>query len=401
MAFILALRLKLCIVLLILGGALMAEVKPDRLPLTEAGADMPRIAFEFADQLELAASTFSPPDFIWDDVDSVPPTFIEAGVFRSFTQRYVGYDPANRDRFEVSIYTVDLEPDRVAPAAGIASILASRWGPLNFGIKAHGINFGEVIGGDESSGEMILNRISVWRRGLKVLVIRQKLEAIQFDRYSEQISNIAGSLRFSSPDIPDPIVLEKSSGNLEFAKTTFEFSLPPNWDRLKSDTGGTPVATEIWHDAADPNGNAAVMIFATPAEVEPLRGERPNPVPDQQMFDFAGTVARTLIENLLPDARLELAPRDMNSFATLDDITAFNRYFVIDGRLDGETPVVIGVTVVMPADGTTLAAASLSPGAQDLYLFGTQRHVDLANALLLSSMEKYAIDAAKRQGWMD
>ena len=118
------------------------------------------------------------------------------------------------------------------------------------------------------------------------------------------------------------------------------------------------------------------------------------------MFDLAGTVAHVLIENLLPEAKLELTPRDMNSFASLDEITAFNRHLVFDGRLNGDTPVVIGVTIVMPADGTTLIGASLSPGALDQYLLGTQRHVDLVNALLLGDMETYATAAARRQGWI-
>lgn len=395
------LRLLACMVFLTFGAPIMADETPERLALAEAAADAPRMAFNLADAPDLTASTFSPPDFVWDDVDDVPPTFMEAGVFSSFRQRYVGYDPANRDRYEVSIFTANLEPDRVAPAAGIASLLAARWGPLNFGIKAHDITFGEVAGGDESSGEMIVSRISVWRRGLQVLILRQRFEAAHFDTYGDTIAKVAGSLRFATPDLTDPILDTARTGKIDVGDAEFAFRLLPNWTRLVADADETPMAAEIWHDGADPNGNAAVMVMAAPATSRPVPGERPNPVPEQQMFDFAGTVANILIENLMPDATLELAPRDMNSFASLDGITAFNRYFVIDGRVNGKTPVVIGVTIVMPADGTTLVSASLSPGALDLYLFGTQRHVDLANALLLVDMETYSVAAAKRQGWIE
>ena len=378
----------------------MADDAIDKMPLAVAPDAAPRMAFAFETAPALSATTLSPPEFLWDEVASVPMGFAEAGVFRSLTQSHVGYDPANRDRYEVSVYLAELEPDRVAPAAGIAVLLASQWGPLNFGIRAHDLGFGEVLGGNDASGEMIVNRISVWRRGLQVLIVRQKFEAAHFDSYGETIAQMAGSLRFEAPAAADPVLAAVHHGQVTAEGVRLAFRMPENWARLTAGATGTPMAAEIWHDAADPNGNAAAMVMAAPAPGPLAPGQRPAAVPDQQMFDLAGTVAHVLIENLLPEAKLELTPRDMNSFASLDEITAFNRHLVFDGRLNGDTPVVIGVTIVMPADGTTLIGASLSPGALDQYLLGTQRHVDLVNALLLGDMETYATAAARRQGWI-
>ncbi|HRK42235.1 MAG TPA: hypothetical protein PLH11_04255 [Gemmobacter sp.] len=378
----------------------MADDAIDKMPLAVAPAKAPRAVFAFEQVPALSAHTFSPPDFLWDDVSDVPLTFAEAGVFSRFTQAYVGYDPANRDRYEVSVYVAELEPDRVAPAAGIAVLLASQWGALNFGIRAHDLDFGEVLGGDKSSGEMIVNRISVWRRGLQVLILRQKFEAAHFETYGGMIAQVTGSLRFDSIESSDPVLAAVHRGQITAEQTVFDFRMPANWARLVEGATGTPMAAEVWYDAADPNGNGASMVMVAPPVAPLALGQRPDAVPDQQMFDLAGTVAYTLIENLLPEAAVELKPRDMTSFAALDDITAFNRSLVFDGQLNGEAPVVIGVTIVMPADGSMLISASLSPGALDLYLLGTQRHVDLVDALLLEDMEAYARVAARQQGWI-
>lgn len=389
------------------GSPLSAEDDIDKMPLAVAPAHAARAQFVFPDAPTLSASTFSPAAFLWDEVATVPETFAAAGVFSRFTQTHRGYDPAHRDRYEVSVYLAELEPDRVAPAAGIAVLLASQWGAMNFGIRAHDLDFGEVLGGDNSSGAMMVNRISVWRRGLQVLILRQKFEAAHFETYGGMIAQVVGSLRFDSPESRDPVLASVQRGQITAGQTVFDFRMPANWARLTDGATGTPMAAQLWQDAADPMGHAGAMVMVVPPVASPVappvaslaHGQRPDAVPDQQMVDLAGRVAHTLIETLLPEAAVALNPRDMTSFAALDGITAFNRHFVIDGLLNSETPVVIGVTIVMPADGSTLISASLSPGALDLYLLGTQRHVDLVDALVLEDMEAYASAAARQQGW--
>ena len=390
------------------GGPSRAEEGIDKMPLALAPADAPRAPLVFADAPGLSASTFSPPDVQWHEGGAVPDGFAAAGVFSRITQTHLGYDPAHRGRYEVSVYLAELKPDRVAPAAGIAVLLASQWGALNFGIRAHDLGFGEVLGGDNASGEMVVNRISVWRRGLQVLILRQKFEAAQFDTLGGMIAQVAGSLRFDSPESADPVLAsvhrgQIGTGQIGTGQTLLDFRMPANWARLPKAVTGTPMAAEVWQDAADPKGNAGAMVMVAPPLAPPplapvAQGQRPDAVPDQQMFDLAGTAAHVLIENLLPGTSLELKPRDMTSFAALDGITAFNRFFVIDARLNGDIPVVIGVTIVMPADGSTLITASLSPEARDPYLLGTQRHVDLVNALLLEDLTTFARAAAHRQG---
>ena len=388
----------LAALLLSWGGSAVADDVADRLPLIEAPADAPRVTFAFADHPDLSATTYDPEGFVWDDVMTVPPDFTEAGVFSALTKRYVGYEPTSRDRYEISVYTAELEPDRVAPAAGTAVVLASEWGPLNFGIRAHSLLFGEVAGGSEASGEMIVSRISVWRRGTTALIVRQRFEAAHFEAYAEDMARVAGSLAFEEAGgTDDPILDAASRTTLETGPGTFAFRLPSNWSRLSDGAAGTAAEGGVWYDAADPNGNGAIMVLTVPPERPIPAGTVPDPVPDQPMFDLARDVARSLVATLLPEAEVQLQPRDMNSYASLDDITAFNRRLVIDGLVNGETPVVIGVTLVAPADGTTLISASLSPGALDAYLLGTQRHVDLADALVLEGMEAYAREAFERQ----
>jgi len=376
--------------LLVTGSPVMADDVADRFPLAVASEGAPHVELAFGAAPALRASTFNPPGFVWDSTTSEPQTFAGAGVFTSFIRTHLGYDPSNRDRYEVTVYVADLEPDRVAPAAGIAVLLASQWGALNFGIHAPDSGFGEVLGGSDASGEMIVSRISVWRRGLQVLVLRQTFKASDFDTYRGVIAQVAGSLRFDTPSVVDPALAAVHKGRITAGSVLFDFRLPSNWSRLADGATGTPMAAEVWYDAADPNGNAGAMVMAAPPAAPVADGQRPDARPDQHMFDLAATVARVLVENVLPGAQTELQPREMNSFTSLDDITIFNRFLVFDARLNSKTQVVIGVTIVMPADGSTLISATLSPAAENLYLLGTQRHVDLVNALLLEDMLAHA-----------
>lgn len=377
----------------------MSDIVTERMGLITAPSESARKTFSFSDAPQLSASTFDPSGFVWDEVDTVPPDFIEDGVFTSFSQRYVGYLPAKRDRHEVAIYVAGLRPDRVAPAASTAVQLAAKWGRLSFGVVAHDLEFGEVLGGDESSGVMMVNRISVWRRGHQALILRQTFEAEHFSAHAETIATLVGSLNFAEELSSDPVIQNAHRSTLATNGFDFSFLMPENWSRLVSGPTGAPLISEVWYDAADKNGNGAVMVAMGPPVETISHGQRPAPVPEQQMADLAGTIATVFMQNILPDAQFQLSPQNMTSFADLDEITAFNRMYFIDVALNGAASGVITVEIVMPADGTTLVNASLSPAPLDPYLLGTQHHVSLATGFVHTAIVAYAIDAAHRQGW--
>lgn len=382
-------------------GAASAETGTERMGLIAAPAEGPSRAFAFPDVPQLAFSTFYPADFVWEDTDETLSDFAEDQVFRSLSKRYRGYAPATRDQHAVSIYIADLHPERIAPAASTAVQLAARWGRQNFGVVAHDLGFGEVLGGDNSSGEMIVNRISVWRRGHQALILRQVFTADGFADHAETIATLAGSVEFRGDMAVDPVMEAALDASLSAQDIDFAFPVPGNWTQLAGGPTGTPLVAEIWYDAADPNGNGAMLVALAPPEQPVAAGQRPGTVPEQQMADLAGTIATVFMENALPETAFELSPRDMTSFAALDDITAFNRMYFIDVAVEGEAAGVISVEIVMPADGSTLVNASLSPLALDAYLLGTQHHVSFATGLVHEAIVAHAQEAARQQGWAD
>ncbi|MGH1330275.1 MAG: hypothetical protein ACRBBK_05290 [Paracoccaceae bacterium] len=367
----------------------MADAHTDKFSLVYSDAE--RRDFEL-EESALDFTTVVPEKFIWNTSSTIPPEFIPAALFSAFQERYIGYDPLNRDRFEVRIYTGRIFQDRVALAADYGGLFAISWGKLNFGIEAHDRDFGEILGGDNSSGIMIVNRISVFRRGDEILVIRSKFHAEHFKSYAADIAKFIGSIQFTEGPIVDPIesAFVETTQPVSPAAPAITYQLPGNWARLDVPQPEPKKGNyQLWFDKADPNGNGGILLTTIPPlEVVPEGAEiKPDP---QEMIDFGAALANVALENMLPDKEFRLEGHNQISFDTLDPITAFNRLYTFRA-LVGEEKWRIDLIVLLTwgKDGSVIATTAFEPSAIDLYLRGTAMHVKFAQRQTLSAMEEY------------
>lgn len=373
----------------------MADAKDDKFPLIPAAETDAVTEFQFADLPNLSGTVVAPSEMQWDDVDIVPPEFADFAVFSQFEQRYVGYIPQHRDRFEVRMYVGKIFPTRVALGAGYSAMLASEWGKLNFGIKTHDLTFGEVLGGDKSTGVMFVNRIATWRRGEHVFIMRITFEAEHYAQFEQDIARLIGSWTFSEPLTEDPILTAMKTSQIDpnvgtaQAPAPFQFAMPSHWEILTQGNVNAPGDSQMWVDRDNPVGNLGTVITALPSPVPVPETGMPRP-PEQGMIDVAADYARIAIQNMLPDTGYELKPFEMNGFDNLEEITAFNRALIFTAPLETGLTANIAVLLVQMLDGVILASATLRPTIEDGYQMGTQMHGSFVSAHLLEAMTKYA-----------
>jgi hypothetical protein len=365
----------------------MAEAHKEKFSLIRSDADVTE--FEYADS-DLDFVSVSPTNFIWNPSVTVPPELISAAMFSGFQERTIGYDPLNRDRFEIRLYTGRIFPDRVAVATDYGRLFGRVWTKKNFGVMAHNRDFGEVLGGDDSSGIMIVNRITVMRRGDELLVIRSKFHAEHFETYAKAMAEFIGSLQFTTPQASDSIVDTFAFVQQSVAPDLpmITYGVPGNWTRLDTPApnamGGD---LQVWIDSADPNRNGGALFATVPPQSAVPDGETITPVP-QDMANLAGSFANVALENLLPGQAFRLEPLSMNDFEGFKPVTAFNALYVFKVTI-GENQAKISVLIAMGPDGSLTSSTTLSPAPLDLYLTGTGMHVNFVQGQALDTMRAY------------
>ena len=393
--------LSFCLLLAVFLGGTNADAQENKFSLISRTETDELTKFAFADQPILNGSVAAPAQMLWDTSNVIPAEFADFGVFSEFRERYIGYIPEHRDRFEVRLYSGRIFPTRVALGAGYSALLASEWGKANFGVKTHGLTMGEVLGGDKSTGVMFVNRIATWRRGDSVFVMRVRFEAEHYDKFKEDIARLVGSWEFDDVLPQDPILQAMQPAQLDPSKTSqvparpFTYTMPKHWKIENQGNLDAPGDSQIWIDQDDPNRNLAMLILALPA---------PRPVPatgapdadEQAMIDLSGTIARLAIDTLLPDTEYQLKPLEMNAFGHLNDITAFNRNLTFTVPTSLGTELVVSVLLVQTKDGVTLSTVSIQPPMLDGYLMGTQNHGNFVAAQLLEAISAYAAASAAR-----
>lgn len=370
-----------------LAGPIMAEAHQEKFSLIRSDAEVTE--FEYAES-DLDFVTVSPKDFVWNPSTTIPPELVSAAMFSGFQERTIGYDPLNRDRFEIRIFTGRIFPDRVAVATDYGRLFGRVWTKKSFGVMSHNRDFGEVLGGDDSSGIMIVNRITVMRRGDEVLVIRSKFHAEHFETYAKAMAEFIGSLEFTTPQASDTIV--DNFGLLQQSVAPglpeITYGLPGNWTRLDAPApnamGGD---LQVWIDSADPNRNGGALFATIPPQSPVPDGETITPVP-QDMANLAGSFANVILENLLPNQPFRLEPLSMNDFEGLKPLTAFNALYVFK-VLIADNPAKISVMIAMGPDGAITSSTTLSAAPADLYLMGTGMHVNFVQGQALDTMRAY------------
>lgn len=357
-------------VLFCLGGPVMAEPKDEKFALVTG--QKTDVTFAFSD-FNLDMATKSPDKFIWNNSNQYPAGFPEFGMFTDLRERYIGYDPLNRDRFAIAIYTGKLEPQRIALAADYARLFATKWGDTSFGVMPHTPVFGEMLAGDNSSGIMIVTRISVFRRGDEVLVIRSRFQAEHFETYARAMAEFIGNVTFAEPMETDPVdaALQTVSRPIQSDGSVFTYALPPHWEQIKSQVPPSGSGSiDLWVDSSDPNRNLATMVSVI-APPTPLPEAQKAPDP-QTMANLSYDLAGSALSTLLPDVTFTLDPLDKTTFGDLDAVALFNAAFVYTAKVgEAETPAQISVLMSMGPNGVLLANTLISSRPTEPYLTGT------------------------------
>lgn len=336
-------------------------------------------------------STWVPERFLWSEAQDVPVEFAPAALFSTFEQVRIGYDPLERDRYEVRLYRATLYPDRVALAVSYARLLARVWSSTDFGMSAPDPMFGEVLGGTDASGAMMVNRISVWRRGEELLILRQRFEAERFENYAEDMAKMVGSLSFKTA-LDTPLVgddapvraLATRSGAPWMAR------FPAHWQEIDAplDLGAKGVFS-FWRDTADAKGNLAAMIASVPAPADLPNGP-PGDASFNDLADTAAAMAHMALGQLAPDQPFTLAPVEASRIGDLAQTTAFNALYTFRVEL-GEAKALVKLDVMLAygKDGQLLSFATVAPAGTDLYLEGTSMHASYVQKILLETLTAY------------
>ncbi|KZL02628.1 hypothetical protein [Pseudovibrio sp. Ad26] len=372
-----------------------SSVANDSVKFALIEADKKTSTFSFIDSY-LNFSSSSPKDFIWNKADAPVAVLDDAQVVSEFTEEYIGYDPLNRDRLEIRLYAAKIIPERVALGVGYGRLLASKWGALNFGEFTHDHDFGEVLGGDNSSGVMLVNRISVMRRGQHILIIRSRFDADYFDQYKDAIATFVGSIEFAKVVQKDPIVASLETAYL-FEKDPeykFKYHMPSNWKRAVSmEVRRKEAEFDFWLDVGDNLGNSAALAFVIPSSDKRVKAGKFTVDPDRAA-NIAREYAKSLISNVSSNRPFHFTGIERAVLPRFEQITSYNELFNFSGNLEledekGSLPYLVSVMVTLGEKGTLNTTAVMTTEHSNDYRFGTKNHVEFTHQLMMDAQEHF------------
>lgn len=261
-----------------MGGVAMAEdpstalvVATERpaeflFPATTIGPAQPELEFRTAEL----------PGFLWFETPEPVEEFAAAGAFDRLEIRMRGYVPTDRDRFEVTILTAHMRPERIAMASDIARLFLARWASeIGDGIVHDGATFGEAVGHWRRDGFDKTLRVAVWRRGASLLIVRAEMDSSRAAQDFAALAPFLGSVRFLRADT-DPLPSAFKPWQVALpGHVPLSFDLPPNWQLT------------VRRDATTASEGQAVLVFTdqTPGQMSPvllvgLAEFPPAPFPD-------------------------------------------------------------------------------------------------------------------------
>lgn len=284
------------------GRMTMAQETNPVEPLARSKGRLSERGLALPDFPGLQFRTALPEGLEWFESAETVGDFDESGMFTEFRRLWLGYAPEDRDRLQISVHAARIPAERVALAPDYARLLARVWGPKNYGLYGDERDFGEVMTGEDDSGFGRRTRISVWRRGTDLLIIRADTTLEDFEAQAPRLAAMVGSLEFRDP-IADPIADGLVAHRIRLPSgAMFDYRLPPHWQAF--DPGkpqSAPISAAIWLDRADEGGNSAIGIFG----VAVPEGARAADAPLDQI---AATMSDLMMENLLPEAEFKRQP---------------------------------------------------------------------------------------------
>ncbi|WP_148292600.1 hypothetical protein [Paracoccus aminophilus] len=326
-----------------------------------------------------------PEDFRWFETDEKVDDFDASEMFTSFRKLWVGYEPTTRDQLEIGVYAATIPPERVAVAADYGRLLAgSAWGPDNYGVEASERDFGEVLTGESKTGFDYRTRISVWRRGTDLLILRLQTNDEDAAKAVPIMARFVGSLSFTQP-LKDSIAASFVSHDIALPSGgKFSFHLPPHWQPFNSGSeSARPIAASIFLDKADPDSNSALGVFAIEVPAGAVAANAPLP-------DIATSASDLMMENLLPQVTYDRQPIDRQKAAGFDEVTPAHGLFIGKLITHAEPPAEIAATelfAVAPKD--VLGIASLGAMPDNQKNMGLMMHLTFAERLVTDDLRAF------------
>ena len=344
--------------------------------------------FAFADAKGLDFATAALPGFLWFEKPQSVADLDETGLFTGFQRTHLGYDLAERDRLEVEVFTARIDPQMVSLGADYGRMFASVWGPENFGVMPHDRDFGEVLTGENSSGFDNRVRISVWRRGSDLLVIKSRFQASSADQVGGLIAQLVGSVTFANT-LQDDV----EAGFVQHAVAirpdglTLPVDLPPHWTSLlvTKPTTSQPIGAEVFINAADPGRNGAILIGATatpPAGIGDL----------QKGGQFVQMSTELMMGNVLPDTEFTAEPMAAYQFEDFDKLTRFNGLYLNKLTMSESGMVAGSGTFVAEKDGLALFSTDISAYPSGPHEMGLMMHSNFVSDQARTAFRTYWAD---------
>lgn len=368
--------------------AVIAQSDNPGLQLAEGAGSPENLAFGGA-ATPLDATLHVPEGWLLTPDDSADDTFAPAAIFAGMTRRFLCYDPQNRDRCEIQIYAAQILPEWVGLGSSYAQVLARLWGPKNLGTIPHNPDFGEVLTSGGWRGVPAATRISVWRRGDWILILRSRYRTENAYEFRPILAGIVGTLRFQDTGFVDPITAALIADPLDMEDGQI-ITMRPEWWRNPG--FATPPVEQgqfkFWVDEADPQRNSGAMIAAQ--RVPPLPDNVPTP-PEDRMAQQAGASLEFLLTNLLPGQTVTQSPTAAFTLGR-GEPAVFDRTYVykLDFAETGLTGIA-QVTLALTRDGRLVISVMITRAPLSLDTVAPHLHATWFENQINTAVETFLV----------
>ncbi|NTF34809.1 hypothetical protein [Rhizobium skierniewicense] len=301
-------------------------------------------------------------------------------IFNSVKLRSIGYDPANRDHFEIQIISAKIKPEKVARGVDYARLFATEWGASVSAMREYGRDAGDVFALGPDNGFERRERVAVWRYDNLLLVVRASYAEEQAESVEPKVAKFLGALKFDN-EAPDSIngvmhweELPSSGG------TVYSARLPEGWTKLSRNSDPNPSYTgAIFTNSNDPDGNSAAAVFMFPTP-----GKELSPT-DEQLRQLAAKVVEIELQNLMPDVGFKL-DQDA-SFVSDEKTDEADRGFIDIVTLQGSGQRIRAKTVLSVRRGTVAVVASLTAFPDAPKEIATMIHTDFVTRTISDGLK--------------
>ncbi len=331
----------------------------------------------------------SPEGFEWERLNVGRDDFKAAEIFPVFREVLTGRHSDER-RAEIHVYAAEIDLKRVGLGIDYARLLAAVWAPSNGDAVSHSAVFGEALGTSEATEPGLRMRISVFRRGKALLIVRAEAEEDDWSGFETEIATFVGSISFVEPAAEDPALQGAKTVRLDAPAEggeidTLEIVFPAHWRDLNLSAPALDGKGDIRFlvDDADPLENTGVMPFS----FRLAEGRVPHGVEDGGRL--ASVLVEVLLTNMLPGREPGLKPLAGGRYADLGDLTDFTGYYTFKVTIKDFPRASAASALVTVNKDRIVGFASISAYPEDLSLWGARLHVNYVKHQLEKAIRDY------------